>query len=237
MGKINIDQSHQVITTLVANVNWEKIDFKTSRLQDLVVRDPKGAGARFTAFLKNGARMTNDAALPRLMAWYTFRIGGVDAKALLKRVEAQFFLGDLATDLMKSLAFTTQDTEEGIETIILTPADFGYERNPTTTELFNPNRLLEWSKQNAARLRQGCVVELLPAEAGPHIRDQYKDQPKGEVLWIAMERMTAYDGSRCIFRVGRDLDGEQWLGTSWADHRSRWHNLDRRFVFRLRKVA
>ncbi len=57
MGKITADQSRQIIATLMLNTNWDGIDFGKSGLQDAVIRDPKGAGARFTAFLKNGANM------------------------------------------------------------------------------------------------------------------------------------------------------------------------------------
>ncbi len=57
MGKISADQSRQIIATLMLNTNWDGIDFGKSGLQDAVIRDPKGAGSRFTAFLKNGANM------------------------------------------------------------------------------------------------------------------------------------------------------------------------------------
>lgn len=168
--------------------------------------------------------------------WRTFLIGGVNAKALLVRVQAGFTVSDWAKDLMKQNAFTTQDAEEEIDTIILTPADFGYERMPTTTELLDPARLAEWSKQNASRLPQGYAVDLLPAEAGPHIRDQYKDQPKGEVLWIAMERINVSVGCPLVFLVRRLDDGEQWLVGGHAYPASRWR-LGGRIVFRLRKAA
>ena len=137
---------------------------------------------------------------------------------------------------MKQKAFTTLDAEEALDTIVLTPKDFGYERMPTTTELLDPTRLMEWSRQNAHRLPEGCVVELLSAEAGPHIRDQYKDQPNGEILWMAMERITDPDGYPDVFRIGRYSDGKQWLSAGWANPDDEW-NLDDRFVFRLRKVV
>lgn len=57
MGKITIDQSHQVIATLAVNTDWESIDFKDSGLQDFIVRNPKEAGKQFTAFLKNGEKI------------------------------------------------------------------------------------------------------------------------------------------------------------------------------------
>ncbi len=171
----------------------------------------------------------------KFAAWRNFLIGGVNAKALLVRVQAGFSVGDWAKDMMKQKAFTTQDAEEEIETIILTPADFGYERMPSTTELLDQTRLAEWSRQNAARLPEGYAVDLLPVEAGPHIRDQYKDQPKGEVLWIAMERITASGGCPFVFRVRRVDDGAQWLYGDSARPENQW-NLGTRLVFRLRKV-
>lgn len=57
MEPITIDQFQSVITTLIANANCGQIDFNRARLQDNVVRDPKGAGERFTAFLNNGCRL------------------------------------------------------------------------------------------------------------------------------------------------------------------------------------
>jgi hypothetical protein len=41
---------------LGSNVQWGGIDFETSKLQDMVIRDPKGAGARFASFLQNGCQ-------------------------------------------------------------------------------------------------------------------------------------------------------------------------------------
>lgn len=174
--------------------------------------------------------------LEKFAKWRNFLIGGVNSKVLLERVQLGFTVSDGAKDVMKQKAFTTGVAEEEIETIILTPADFGYERQPTTTELLDPERLAQWSKQNAHRLPSGYIVELLPAEAGPHIRDQYKDQPKGEVLWIAMERIVGSDRRPSVFTVERYDDGEQWLYARWTSPGFQWR-LGSRIVFRLRKVA
>jgi len=57
MGQITVDQSHQVVATLVTNTTWEDIDFEGAGLQNLVIRNPKEAGRQFTAFLKNGGRI------------------------------------------------------------------------------------------------------------------------------------------------------------------------------------
>jgi hypothetical protein len=167
--------------------------------------------------------------------WRSFHIGGMNVKALLATLKAHgFSVSDWAEDLMKQKAFTTESTEKVIDTIILTPSDFGYERNPTTVELLDPIRLAQWSHENVERLN-GHVIGPLAAEAGPHIRDQYKDQPLGEVLFMAMECIIASGGSTDIFTVERHGSGEQWLDANWASPDGKW-DLGSRFVFRLRKA-
>lgn len=211
---------------------------------ELFQRAKKGVYAAFDEMLEALQQVIEgkEPAAPPLAVeekfakWRTFLIGGMNAKALLARVQADFTVSDWAKYMMKQKVFTTLGAKEEIETIILTPADFGYERMPTTTELFDTTRLAEWSKQNAARLPQGYAVELLPAEAGPRIRDQYKDQPKGEVLRIAMERIIDSGGYPDVFFVERDGGGRQWLSGGTASPAFRW-DLGFRVVFRLRKVA
>lgn len=57
MGRITRDQSHQIVATLDTNADWDDIDFELAGLQDAVIRNPKEAGRRFTAFLKSGANL------------------------------------------------------------------------------------------------------------------------------------------------------------------------------------
>ena len=57
MGQITLDQSHQVLATLAVNTDWNAVDFASSGLQELIVRNPKEAGRQFTAFLKNGGKV------------------------------------------------------------------------------------------------------------------------------------------------------------------------------------
>jgi len=53
-GGITLEQSQSVMALLMNNTDWKSINFNGSHLQELVMRDPKGAGKRFTTFLKNG---------------------------------------------------------------------------------------------------------------------------------------------------------------------------------------
>jgi hypothetical protein len=217
-GELNLGQIEAVVNKLGG------MDGVNRLLADELTISPKNP---------NAPALTTEQKFAK---WRNFLIGGVAKKALLARVKSGYEVGTWAEDMTKQNAFTTLDAEEEIETIILAVSDFGYERQPTTAELFDPTRLAEWSKQNAHRLPEGYVVDLLPAEAGLHIRDQYKDQPKGEVLWIAMERITDSGGGPGVVNVGRDGGGERWLGSGDAGAEGQWP-LGDRFVFRLRKVA
>lgn len=54
MGKpITIGQSHNLVSVLVNNVDWNELD---SDVAQRIIENPKDSGARFTAFLKNGGR-------------------------------------------------------------------------------------------------------------------------------------------------------------------------------------
>ncbi len=64
MGRITVDQSHQIMAALAVNTNWEEIDFDALGLQDTVIRNPKNAGAAFTAWLKSGANSEAVAKAP-----------------------------------------------------------------------------------------------------------------------------------------------------------------------------
>jgi hypothetical protein len=161
-------------------------------------------------------------------------IGGVQKEELAEQVKAAGReLGSYAANMIRHELFTTLAEPESCTLIDLSPADLGFTEEPTTTELFDPVRLLKWSEAN---LDDGWVLELCPAEVGPHLAIQYKDQPKGEVLWVAMERISASDGRPSVFSVGRNDDGELWLLSGWAHPDRRWC-LDGRVVFRLRKVS
>jgi len=56
MAKITTEQLLAVFGVLLTNVKGEEIDFETARLQENVIRDPEGAGKRFTNFLKSGCQ-------------------------------------------------------------------------------------------------------------------------------------------------------------------------------------
>lgn len=123
----------------------------------------------------------------RTPAWRAFSIGGISAEAIRQWAEGRrWSYGDNMMAMLRHPAFTAQSETETVDTIILTLADFGFDRVPATTEYLESEWLLKWSIANAVRL-DGSIVDVLPAEAGPRIRQQYPDQPKREILGIAMK--------------------------------------------------
>ena len=76
-------------------------------------------------------------------------------------------------------------------------------------------------------------LDLCPAEVGPQLRLQYKDQPEGERLIVAMNPITVSGGVLLLFSVGRGGSG-LWL-SSYYDYPGSIWRADDRFVFARRK--
>lgn len=151
--------------------------------------------------------------------WRTLTIGGVLKEELEKRFGDGFFVSDWAKDIMSKPEFTTLPESTGIQLAKVKVKDLGFTEMPTTTELFT-------------RIKE--VGSLCPAEVGPYLRLVDKDQPKGEVYWVAMEPITGSVGSPNVFLVGRDDGGERWLSADYANPVNRW-GLEGEIVFCLSK--
>jgi len=150
----------------------------------------------------------------------TIEIGGQTEQELEAALEdAGFRISDYAHHMLRHEDFTTAKNPEQADLVRLTVGDLGFDHDPTTDEIY----------QRAQELG----LELCPAEVGPHLRLDYKDQPLGEWLRIAMKQISDPGGSPSVFRVGRLADGT-WLNYYWALPTGEWDS-DNRFVFRLRK--
>jgi hypothetical protein len=162
----------------------------------------------------------------------TIKYGAVSKGDLSKKVAKEQNLGDWAKDMMTKPAFTTVDTEGTADLVFLSLKDLGFTESPRTDEFMTAQFCADWS----AKHLDGQVIELCLPEDGPHLRLQYNEQPKGEIVWMAMERITDSDGKPDVFYVKRHDDGVRWLSAGCAFPDSRW-SLDYRVVFRLRKVT
>lgn len=162
----------------------------------------------------------------------TITYGGIAKSDLVQKVAKEQNLGDWAKDLMGKPAFTTAETKGSTDLVFLSLGDLGFTKNPRTDEFMTAQFCAAWS----AQYLDGQVIELCQPEDGPHLRLQYDDQPNGEVIWMAMERITGSDGSLRAFYVGRDDLGDRWLSASRARPVPQWL-LDYRIGFRLRKTT
>lgn len=167
-----------------------------------------------------------------LTIFKTLKIGGVPTKELENKVEKSCEeVTRWVKDIMNQKAFVTAETQTDVDFVILTPVDLGFTSCPRTYAFMTNKFCAEWS----AKHLEGFIIELCEPEDGPQLRIQYEDQPNGEVLWMAMERITDSEGHPSLFAVERSDGGKRWLRTGRVgpDHAS---DLDDRVVFRFRKL-
>lgn len=145
-------------------------------------------------------------------------IGGKDSKQLQKEMLEQ---GDQITDWAKGMmnrrAFTTSK-EQQLELVEVSVKDLGFPQGATRKDIYER--------------AQELGLEVVPAEVGPNLRLQYKDQPMGNYIAIGMEPIADSSGLPKLFNVDHDSDG-RFLGSDiWLPG---FHlNDSLRFVFSRR---
>ena len=120
-----------------------------------------------------------------------------------------------AADILEKTEIASEESE--VQLARVTVAELGFPEGATYEQI-------------CARAKERGL-QLCPAEVGPALREQYKDQPQGEWLIIAMESIADSDGDLSVFAVGHGGD-DLWLHTYWSDPRSSW-SPDYSFVFVL----
>ncbi len=130
-----------------------------------------------------------------------------------------FRIGDWANDILDKPAFTVAIEEIELDLIVVNVAELGFKNGATRKRIY-------------ARAKE-LGLDLCPAEVGPQLRLQYKDQSNGEWLVVAMEPITDSDGSLELFRVER-LGSALWLRSYYGRPDDVWP-ADYRFVFSRRK--
>ena len=150
--------------------------------------------------------------------WKTIKLGSGlktadDFRRSLK--DNGFKLGDWANDILGKPAFTVATEETEIDLVVVTVAELGFKNGATREQIY-------------ARAKERGL-DLCPAEVGPQLRLQYKDQPTGEWLVIGMEPITFSVGSLLLFHVERAGVG-LWLRSDYDGFGSVW-SAGRRWVF------
>lgn len=165
-----------------------------------------------------------------LDVWKTIQVGGMPKDKLVASVKNES--SNWAKDIMGKPAFTVAEKQEPVDLVSISLRNLRFTESPRTDEFMTARFCADWS----AKHLDGQVIELCASEDGPQLRRQYEDQPKGECVWMAMERITASDGYPDVFSVKHDGDGTRWLDGRCANPGRRW-DLDDRIVFRLRKIT
>ena len=105
-------------------------------------------------------------------------------------------VGDRASDILEKPDFTSAVGETEVDLVKVTVAGLGFKQGARRDQIYERARELG--------------LELCPPEVGPQLRLQYKDQPIGEWLLIAMEPFAGSDGCLRVFDVWHDGRG-LWL--------------------------
>ena len=97
-------------------------------------------------------------------------------------------VGDDADEILGRPAFPYARTKTDVELALLSVAELGVEA--------------ETASLSEVYKRAGQIgLELCPAEVGPQLRLDYRNQPLSEVLHIAMMPVTTYDGRLTILAL------------------------------------
>lgn len=147
------------------------------------------------------------------MTFKTFKTITLGKKPSLKG----FQIGIWAKEMLLQVVYTKEKQE--LELVVISVAELGFKNGASRKDIY----------QRAQELG----LELCPAEVGPQLRVQYKDQPKDEWLLIGMEPITGSDGNLSMFIVEHDDDG-LWLSSDGGRPGYVWHG-SRRWVFLRRK--
>jgi hypothetical protein len=148
--------------------------------------------------------------------WRTIQIGTYNSveELLQALLDAENRISDGGDDILKRTLLATEPTE--VDLVIVTVAELGFPDGATRKQIY----------EKAFSLG----LELCPAEVGPQLRLQYRDQPLGEWLLVAMEPIADSDGYPKVFLVKHDDDG-LWLYSYYGDLALYWDGDDR-WVFR-----
>ena len=131
----------------------------------------------------------------------------------------RFQIGDRGNDILGRPTFTMATKETEVDLVVVSVAELGFNYGA--------------SRGNIYQRAQELGLELCPAEVGPQLRLQYKDQPCGEWLIIGMQPLTGSDGILCVFCVRHQDDGISLYG--YGGHATSVWDSDSRWVFLRRK--
>src|SRR5262245_46480041 len=100
---------------------------------------------------------------------------------------AKMKIGDAADEILGRPAFHYVREKTEVELTLVSAAELGIESESSLSEVY----------RRATQLG----LALCPGEVGPQLRLDYREQPRGESLTIAMEPVKTYDGNPTILSL------------------------------------
>jgi hypothetical protein len=97
-------------------------------------------------------------------------------------------VGDLAEEAIARPTFTLSTTKTEVDLVVVSPAELGLAGESVTLK-------------DVYDRAETLGLSLAPAEVGPALRLQYRDQPIGEFLHIGMKPIVTWRGDLVIFVV------------------------------------
>jgi hypothetical protein len=115
--------------------------------------------------------------------------------------EAKIAIGDSADEILGRPAFTFAGERQQLNLVVLSVAELGFGAQGGTL-----------GDIHARAIRIG--FELCPEEVAPQLRLQYRNQPAGEFLHVAMKPQSTYRGDPVDFTLANSGAGLSLLGGS-----------------------
>lgn len=170
------------------------------------------------------ASAPDDNARAKIPIWRTITLGAhTGVEAYRDALDAAGIkVGVSADEILGRPAFAYATMTREVELAIISVAELGLDA--------------EVSSQSEVYARaQRIGLELCPAEVGPRLRLDYRDQPLGEALDVAMEPVATYSGEPTILALVNFGSGLALIG---SDGRSdAMVPRSRRFVFALPAIG
>lgn len=154
--------------------------------------------------------------LDELTTWKRIKLGtGLESAADFQRAieEAGCKISYWGRNPINSSHFNVSSQETEVELVMVSNEDLGFESGAKEVETY-------------ARAKELGLV-LCPSEVGPQLRLQYKDQPAGTILHIAMEPIIVGDHPEVFTvshsrHVGLTLNGDHGYCGGYRGRIAKW---------------
>jgi hypothetical protein len=139
-------------------------------------------------------------AASELPTWKSITVGQQRGVNAVRNAldDARIAVGDSADEILGRPAFTFAREPRQLDLVLLSVAALGFDQGGTLAEI------------HARAIKLG--FELCPEEVGPQLRLQYRNQPVGEFLHVAMKPQRTYGGDLTDFTLANSGAGLSLLG-------------------------